>query len=144
MRPSDALLIVNPAARHGETRTMLPAIEQLLEGVLPHETVLTSGPGHARHLAAEAAGRELVVAVGGDGTVHEVLNGIMQIPEASRPALGIIPTGSGNDTRRTYGIPSEIPQAALVLASGERRSFDVGVCNGLYFNNSFAAGWTRK
>lgn len=144
MRPSDALLIVNPAARHGETRTMLPAIEQLLEGVLPHETVLTDGPGHARHLAAAAAGRELVVAVGGDGTVHEVLNGIMQIPEASRPALGIVPTGSGNDTRRTYGIPSEIPQAALVLASGDRRSFDVGVCNGVYFNNSFAAGLDAK
>lgn len=144
MAPSDALLIVNPAARHGETKTMLPAIERLLEGILPHETVLTAGPGDARELAAAAAGRSLVVAVGGDGTVHEVLNGIMRIPEPARPALGIVPTGSGNDTRRTYGIPSEIPQAVLALAAGERRRFDVGVCNGLYFNNSFAAGLDAK
>lgn len=144
MASSDALLIVNPTARHGETKTLLPAIEQLLESTLPHQTVLTDGPGHARKLAAMTAGLDLVVAVGGDGTVHEVLNGLMQIPDGARPALGIIPTGSGNDTRRTYGIPSEVPQAALVLASGERRSFDVGVCNGLYFNNSFAAGLDAK
>ncbi|MCX8006803.1 MAG: diacylglycerol kinase family lipid kinase [Coriobacteriia bacterium] len=144
MPSTDTLLIVNPAARHGETGKMLPAIEQLLDGGLPHETVVTDGPGHARELAASSAGRTLVAAVGGDGTVHEVLNGLMTIPPEERPALGLIPTGSGNDTRRTYGIPADISQAVLVLASGERRTFDVGMCNGLYFNNSFAAGLDAK
>lgn len=138
-----ALLIANPAAKHGETQALIPAIEQLLLN-LPHDTVLTSGPNHATELAASAAGRDLVVAVGGDGTVHEVLNGLMSIPEGRRPALGVLPTGSGNDTRRTLGIPDDVTQAALILATGERKRFDVGVCNGTYFNNSFAAGLDAK
>ncbi|MBC7266542.1 MAG: diacylglycerol kinase family lipid kinase [Anaerosomatales bacterium] len=144
MTHNNALLVVNPAARHGETETLVPVIEQLLEGVLPHVTVRTEGPGHAREIAASAAEHDLVVAVGGDGTVHEVLNGLMSIPSEKRPALGLLPTGSGNDTRRTYGIPADLSQAVLTLASGERRSFDVGVCNGLFFNNSFAAGLDAK
>ena len=85
-----------------------------------------------------------MVAVGGDGTVHEVLNGLMQIAEHERPALGLLPTGSGNDTRRTMGLPDDLAQAALVLATGERKRLDVGVCNGAYFNNSFAAGLDAK
>jgi diacylglycerol kinase family enzyme len=56
----------------------------------------------------------------------------------------VLPTGSGNDTRRTLGIPTDITAAALVLATGERRRFDVGVCNGTFFNNSFAAGLDAK
>lgn len=133
------LLIVNPAAKHGETETLVPAIEQLLQSV-PHDLVLTTHMGNAAQIAEEAKGYDTLVAVGGDGTVHEVLNGIMRRPEGDRPALGLIPTGSGNDTRRTLGVPTDIADATLVLAAGVRRSFDVGVCNGLYFNNSFAAG----
>jgi YegS/Rv2252/BmrU family lipid kinase len=144
MTPRTALLIVNPAARHGETQAVVPVIEQLLEGVLPHTTVLTEAPGHARELAAASEGHDLVVAVGGDGTVHEVLNGLMSLPTDQRPVLGILPTGSGNDTRRTYGVPEDLAQAVLTLASGEVHSFDVGMCNGLFFNNSFAAGLDAK
>lgn len=134
-----ALLIVNPAARHGETAALVPMVERVLKS-LPHDTVLTERVGHASELAAAAAGYDLVVAVGGDGTVHEVLNGLMRLPAESRPALGVLPTGSGNDTRRTLGIPEDLSDAAMTLATGVRRRFDVGVCNGLYFNNSFAAG----
>jgi YegS/Rv2252/BmrU family lipid kinase len=144
MTPRNALLIVNPAARHGETENLVPVIEQLLEGLLPHATVRTDGPGHARALSAASDGYDTVVAVGGDGTVHEVLNGLMSVPADRRPVLGILPTGSGNDTRRTYGVPEDLAQAVLTLASGEVSSFDVGVCNGLYFNNSFAAGLDAK
>ncbi len=133
------LLIVNPAAKHGETETLVPVIERLLQSV-PHDLVLTTHMGHACEIAEQADGYETLVAVGGDGTVHEVLNGIMRRPEGDRPALGLIPTGSGNDTRRTLGIPTDVADAILVLAVGERRRFDVGQCNGLYFNNSFAAG----
>jgi len=68
----------------------------------------------------------------------------MRLPSDRRPALGVLPTGSGNDTRRTLGIPADLTEAALVLATGERRCFDVGVCNGVYFNNSFAAGLDAK
>jgi len=133
------LLIVNPTARHGETAPLVPAIERLLQSV-GHDVVLTERAGHAAEIAASAQGYDTLVAVGGDGTVHEVLNGIMRRPEADRPTLGLIPTGSGNDTRRTLGIPTDITDATMALISGERRRFDVGVCNGMYFNNSFAAG----
>jgi diacylglycerol kinase family enzyme len=139
MSTGRALLIVNPAAKHGETEKVIPVIERLLQSV-PHDTVLTTHTGHASEIAAAARDYDILVAVGGDGTVHEVLNGIMRHPEGNRPALGLIPTGSGNDTRRTLGIPTDIADAALVVASGGRRRFDVGLCNGIYFNNSFAAG----
>jgi YegS/Rv2252/BmrU family lipid kinase len=142
--PGSALVIINPAAKHGETAKLQPVIEQLLVNV-PHTTVVSERAGHAAELAASLGGdHDLVVAAGGDGTVHEVLNGLMRLPQDSRPALGLLPTGSGNDTRRTLGIPDDLAQAALVLATGERRSFDIGICNGVYFNNSFAAGLDAK
>lgn len=139
MSPGQLLLIVNPAANHGVTETLVPVVERLLQSV-PHDTVITTGIGHAVELAEKAQGYDVLVAVGGDGTVHEVLNGIMRRAENDRPALGLIPTGSGNDTRRTLGIPTDIADAVLALAAGQRRRFDVGLCNGVYFNNSFAAG----
>ncbi|MBN2840744.1 MAG: diacylglycerol kinase family lipid kinase [Coriobacteriia bacterium] len=138
MKPARMLLIVNPEARHGETGPLVPVIEQLLQSV-PHDIVLTTHGGHAADIARKATDYDVIVAVGGDGTVHEVLNGIMARPEP-RPALGLIPTGSGNDTRRTLGIPEDMAEATLSLVSGQRRRFDIGRCNGIYFNNSFAAG----
>lgn len=143
MLDGKALLILNPMARHGETSKLVPAVEKLLAN-LPHDTVVTESPGHATEVAAQSAGYALVVAAGGDGTVHEVLNGLMSIAENDRPALGVLPTGSGNDTRRTLGVPDDLAAAALTLATGERRRFDVGLCNGIYFSNSFAAGLDAK
>ncbi len=143
MTTRPALVIANPAAKHGETAKLIPVVRQLLHN-LPHEMVITEHMGHAAELAAQATDRELVVAVGGDGTVHEVLNGLMEHPIESRPILGVLPTGSGNDTRRTLGVPDDLAQAALSLATGVPRPFDVGMCNGVYFNNSFAAGLDAK
>ncbi len=137
------LVIINPEARHGETAALVPVVEQLLSSI-PHDSIMTEHTGHAADLAAAASSYDVVVAVGGDGTVHEVLNGLMTIPAGDRPTLGLLPTGSGNDTRRTLGIPTDLAEAATVLATGGRRRFDVGVCNGIYFNNSFAAGLDAK
>ncbi len=137
------LIIVNPQAKHGEGTKLTPVIEKLLAN-LSHDTMETRSPGHAVELAAGAIGYDVVVAVGGDGTVHEVLNGLMRHPVESRPALAVLPTGSGNDTCRTLGIPFDVSEAALLLATGQRRPFDVGCCNGVYFNNSFAAGLDAK
>ena len=137
------LIIVNPQAKHGEADKLTPVIEKLLTSI-PHDTVETTSPGHAVELASAATGYDVVVAVGGDGTVHEVLNGLMRIPADTRPALAVLPTGSGNDTCRTLGIPFDLADAAVLLATGERRRYDVGECNGIYFNNSFAAGLDAK
>ncbi len=138
--PGRALVIVNPAARHGVTGTLLPTIEGLLDGALDHDIVTTAAPGHGAELAAGAAGYDSVIAVGGDGTVHEVLNGLMRIPLEERPALGLLPTGSGNDYRRTLGISKELSIAVRQLLGGTRASMDLGVVNGVYFANSVAIG----
>jgi YegS/Rv2252/BmrU family lipid kinase len=143
MAPGKTLLIINPAARHGETAKLVPAVETLL-GSLPHDTVLSECIGHAAEISAGAVEYDLVIAMGGDGTVHEVLNGLMRIPAENRPVLGVLPTGSGNDTRRTLSIPTDLAEAARVLLAGEVHAFDVGLCNGIYFNNSFAAGLDAK
>jgi len=137
------LVIANPAANHGESGRLFPVVEELLQN-LPHDTIVTDSPGHALDVARDAAGYDLVVAAGGDGTVHEVLNGLMQHPDDTRPTLGLLPTGSGNDTRRTLGISTDLTQAALELVTGRRKRFDVGLCNDIYFNNSFAAGLDAK
>ena len=137
------LVIVNPMARHGETEKLIPVIEKLLFSI-PHDTVLTKHPGHAADIARGAVGYDVLVAAGGDGTVHEVLNGIMAHALENRPALAALPTGSGNDTCRTLGIPFDVADAAIHVATGLRKRFDVGVCNGVYFNNSFAAGLDAK
>ncbi len=83
--------------------------------------------GHAVELAKEAGaqGFTSVVAMGGDGTVHQVVNGLMHFPPEHRPSLGIIPAGSGNDFAESLRIPAQ-PEAAFYLAlNGGRRAVDI-------------------
>lgn len=137
------LAIVNPQARHGETGKLLPALEQLLSAI-DHVTVVTENAGHAVRLAAEAEGFDTVAAVGGDGTAHEVLNGLMRRPSETRPVLALVPTGSGDDYARTLGISRDMSAAVLQIGTGEVRRIDVGVCNGVYFCNSISMGFDAK
>lgn len=139
MGPGRSLVIVNPEAKHGETAKLLPVLTQLFE-TLDHELVVTTHIGHAVDIAAGAEGFDTVVAVGGDGTIHEVLNGLMSIPVERRPAIALVPTGSGNDTRRTLGVSESLSEAVMQVTSGVRRPFDVILCNGVYANNSVALG----
>ncbi len=85
---------------------------------------MTRAPGHASEIAAAAAGdgHRLIVAVGGDGTICEVVQGI---GDAGRGEVGIIPLGTGNDAARTLGIPLGVEEAAAVLLAGERRQVDL-------------------
>ena len=68
------------------------------------DLVLTERMGHAKELAAQAQGYRTVIALGGDGVIHEVVNGLMTQEEDARPALAILPVGSGNDFAQTLGI----------------------------------------
>jgi YegS/Rv2252/BmrU family lipid kinase len=134
------LVIVNPAARHGVTGDLIPVVSGLLDGQIDYDLLVTDGPGHATDLARSAGDYETVVAVGGDGTVFEVLNGLMQLPSDVRPALSLLPTGTGNDYRRTLGISSNLTTAARQLVGGVRARVDIGMVNGVYFANSVAVG----
>ncbi|HEX2193925.1 MAG TPA: diacylglycerol kinase family protein [Candidatus Limnocylindria bacterium] len=128
--PASPLVIVNPAAGMGKAHRLVPRIAAWLREHRPEARVLeTREAGHAEQLAAAAAelGHDRVVAVGGDGTVQEVLNGLMAgIGGDRRPALGVVPGGSGNDLSRSLGLPRD-PIAALPVALGaELRPLDVG------------------
>jgi diacylglycerol kinase (ATP) len=124
------LLIVNPRSAGGSTGRRWQEIERQLRSRLPpFDIAFTKCPRHGTRLAADAVRRyEVVVAVGGDGTVDEVVNGLVDEAGAVRPdvALGFIPLGTGADFVRSLGIPRGLEQAAAVLARGQRREIDVG------------------
>lgn len=92
---------------------------------------ITQGKGHANELSKEAVkkGYDIVVAIGGDGTVNEVASGLVN----SDTALGIIPNGSGNGLARGLGIPISIRRAAKIITTGQNRAIDVGQIDDHFF-----------
>lgn len=92
---------------------------------------ITEEKGHAYEIAQQAvkAGYDIVVAIGGDGTVNETASGLVN----SEATLGIIPNGSGNGLARGLGIPISIRRAAKIVTTGQTRSIDVGQISGRYF-----------
>lgn len=143
----DNLLVVfNPSARRGSAYKLAHKIEDALQAAnLSYEIVITEQPGHAMELGRRAAlaGRELVVAAGGDGTINEVVNGLAQAAgsEAINTKLGVLPMGSGNDFAGALGIPADLRQAAQLLRKGETRWVDLGCVNGRYFDNNCGLGF---
>jgi YegS/Rv2252/BmrU family lipid kinase len=127
---SRAYVIANPRAGRG---TAGEAWEDLLRALhgrgLDPVGDLTQHPGHATELAERARrdGRELVVAAGGDGTVHEVVNGLLAHgPGPDVPSLGLVPFGSGCDYVKTFGIPTDLEGAVARIASATPRVVDAG------------------
>ncbi len=124
------VVIVNPNSQGGALGRKWPELADTIRRQLPFEVVRTSGPGDATRLAADAlrGGAEIVVAVGGDGTINEVANGFFADgkPVAPGAALAILPYGTGGDFVRTTHIPKDWAQAVQVLAKGTRRTIDVG------------------
>lgn len=134
------LLIVNPAARHGATRRLMPAIQHLLDGVAEYSVQFSAGPRHAFDLARTGCGYDAIVAVGGDGTAHEVLNGLMAHDSSERPDFGVVPTGSGNDYAHTLGMSDDLSTALRQITTARRVKVDLGLCNGTWFGESVSVG----
>jgi YegS/Rv2252/BmrU family lipid kinase len=129
--PADTLIIVNPAAAGGGTGRRWPELENRLRATgLVFEAMLTSRQGDAIQLsrAAVRAGRPLVVACGGDGTINEVANGFFDGtgPVAADSRLGVLPVGTGGDLIKTFGIPAGLEAAVRVLQEGRARRIDAG------------------
>ena len=125
-----AKVIVNPVAGVGSTHRKWPLISQRLKEVgLSFDHEYTDGVGHAVELARAAAsdGYQYLVAVGGDGTVNEVANGILSSTDLRRITLGIVSTGTGSDFVRSAGIPRDYVRACSSLTSQRRLLIDVGV-----------------
>jgi diacylglycerol kinase (ATP) len=114
-------VVANPIAGRGNKERGWPQVKSVLDAAgFDYEVTLTEGPGHATQAARSAreAGRRFVIAVGGDGTVHEVVNGVMSAPDPGETILGVVPAGSGCDFGRTFGLPQE-PEAAAQHLLGD-------------------------
>lgn len=126
------LVIANPRAGAGRTDTVGRLVAALGAHDIVPDLVTTTGPGEATRVAREAvtSGVRLLVAVGGDGTVHEVLNGMVDADAGALlgddPVLGIVPAGSGCDLVRTFGLDRPPEVLARHLAGPDVQRIDVG------------------
>jgi diacylglycerol kinase (ATP) len=132
-------LIMNPVAGRGKAGVYaLRAFERFRAQGVVFSAEQTKSPGDAGRIAREALpDHDVIVAVGGDGTVNEVMQGMLF---SDRP-LGIIPAGSGNDFIKALGIPNNIEKAVQIIMQGRARRIDAGRMNGRYFANAVGIGF---
>ncbi len=141
-KPYKFSFIVNPIAG-GRAKYQLPALLRQHLNCAPeyYKILYTKRKKHGYELAKEALkDSEVIVAVGGDGTVHEVANAVF----GSNVKMGILPMGSGNGLARDVGIPMKIPNAIRALHTQHTTAIDVGKIGDKIFTNSFSLGKVAK
>lgn len=144
--------IVNPRAGRGRGIVAWQSLQvELTRLDIEYRVSMTRYPGHALELAqATSIHDEIVVAVGGDGTLHEVANGLLPPDTAHigstrrQVQLGWIPAGTGNDLARSLGIPLAPLKAVEMLLTGHTRRIDLGLVNGRVFLNVSGIGFDAK
>lgn len=135
------IFIVNPNSANGATRARFAQIQPELGRILPDmRVVMTESPGHAIELARHAveSGYDAIVACGGDGTLNEVVGGLHASGRPDAVMLGMIPSGTGGDFRKTSGFPREIPDTLKYLGDFVERRVDYGLLE--YMNLDGTAG----
>lgn len=128
---TDTLFIINPRAGNGEAGRRIPEIKLLAKKFFTdYQLLVTDGPGRATEYARQAleAGVRQVVCVGGDGTLNEVVNGLLALPmeKAKRPQLGFLPLGTASDLAKSLGLTTNIENNLRDIASMKGRWVDVG------------------
>ena len=146
--PRKVKIILNPMADMGNAWRVARDLRSITE---QHGNVDWSGtvyPGHGIELAKQAGeqGYDMVIAMGGDGTVHEVINGIMEIPEDKRPVLGVVPVGSGNDFAHAIDAPTKSDHALVHALNSDLSKVDLGLMTDEhgrkeYFDNTLGIGF---
>ncbi len=146
--PRKVKIILNPMANMGNAWRAAQELRPIVAKYGHAEWSGTVYPTHAAELAYQAGkqGCELVIAMGGDGTVHEVVNGLMQLPASQRPLLGVVPLGSGNDFAHAIGIPTHPARALIHVLEGSPSRVDLGLMTDEhdrreYFNNTLGIGF---
>lgn len=138
------MFIVNPAAGKGAALRQKDKIAAVIEkiGGIEYQIKYTERPGHAADIAREGAaqGCDIIFAVGGDGTVNEVVNGLI----GTEAVLGVIPGGSGNDFIRSLNIGEDVEDIIKGAIKGGKRQVDVGIINGRYFINISSIGFDAE
>ncbi len=131
----EMLFIYNPTSGRGTVKMHLAEILEEFENAgYMIKVYKMRYPGDINYIA-EHEGRKvgLVVCAGGDGTLNGVVSGVMHLPEEERPDVGLIPTGTTNDIRRSYNVPANIVKAANLAVNGEPFATDIGSLNDKYF-----------
>ncbi len=141
-------IILNPNANMGAAWRVAADLRPTVAEFGGADWAGTVYPGHAKELTRQAAaeGYELIIAAGGDGTAHEVINGLMEVPPAERPRLGIVPLGSGNDYVHALGLPAEAAAALRQIFMGTPQKMDIGKLEDdrgrtEYMNNTLGIGF---
>ena len=133
-------LIANPISGNGNGKVCLERAKALLDAKgVSYVARETTHPGHATVLAKEAVeqGFDVIVTVGGDGTLRETAMGVIHTDRV----LGLLPCGTGNDYARPLGIPTDAEAAVDILLHGENRVVDAGEANGIVFFNIAGFGF---
>ena len=141
-------IILNPMADMGNAWRVANDLRPLITQYGNADWSGTVYPTHATELAKQAGeqGYEMIVAMGGDGTVHEVVNGLMLLPAEKRPILGVVPVGSGNDFAHAIGVPLRSDHALAHALKGEPSVVDLGLLTDdhgrrEYFDNTLGIGF---
>jgi diacylglycerol kinase (ATP) len=142
-----AKVILNPYANRWHALHRKAELERALQDCdLQFDLVTTEQPGHGTELARQATleGFNPIISAGGDGSISEVVNGIVSACDQNEhnqmPTLGIMPLGSANDLAVNLRLPKDLNDCAAVIANGKARFMDLGKVNGRYFDNNSAVG----
>jgi len=141
------LFIVNSVAGRGKTGRVLSGLVTSLNNLgFDYEIEVTKAPLHAISIVCEYVkkGFRKIVAVGGDGTVNEVANGIMKSKKAEEIKFGVIPEGGGNDFARYLELDDDVEKSLKVLLRGNIKGVDVGKVEDNYFVNAFGIGFDAE
>lgn len=146
-------VIINPTSGNGAGKRQWPRIKTLLDvHKFSFEFVFTEYKNHSELLIENAVnqGFKHVICIGGDGTIHNIVNGIMKRPKSlsSQISLGVIPLGTGNDWIKSHSIPNDIEKAILVIKNQNLKQQDIGRIDfisenkpSIYFNNLAGVGF---
>jgi len=140
-----ATLIINPAAGRGAGQKLSAAIvSHLAQLDIAVQTFYSDSPGGVTRLVKQLlhAQPEMLIVAGGDGSVHEAVNGWMQA--GGGVPLAVIPIGTGNDFSKMLAAGSDWRAACQSIANGKTREVDVGRCNDFYFANSLGIGFDAQ
>jgi diacylglycerol kinase (ATP) len=141
-----AKVILNPYSNRWNSQKRWPEAESALKAAgVDFDVVLSQRKGQITDLAEKAVREKCssVIVAGGDGSIGDAANGMLRAAESTggkMPPLGIMPLGSANDLVYALGLPTDLPEAARVIAAGRTRAMDVGRLNDRYFVNNSAAG----
>lgn len=140
MNNKKILALINPYSHAGRMQPTVETLNEMLSGYQISFVETKDAAEAVNYVSTHATEFDLIIPVGGDGTAHAVINGLMAIEKSKRPPLALIPAGSGNDSCRTASIPSDLSAAVGIALTGVPTEFDIGKCNERYFLNSCSVG----